>query len=151
MPGGTLKIEVHGEEAAFQLARRLITKGRGDLAHDLHRAMREAMTGVDADIRRSAQRLPSRNGLADEVATSRITVTSYATGSRVGVEVSAKHRYHLAGLDGGRNVHPLFGNRRHWYDQAVRPGWFSDPVEGRTDQVAAAIRRVVKRFTDSLS
>jgi hypothetical protein len=151
VPAYTLRIEVKGEEQAFALAQRLLRKGRGDLADDLHRAMREAMAGVESEIRRSAYRLPNRNGLADEIATSRIDVTSHASGSDVGIVVSASHRYHLPGLDAGRNVHPLFGNRRHWYDQAVRPGWFSDPVEGRTDQVGTAIRRVVKRFMDSLS
>lgn len=151
MPGGTVRINIHGEEQAARIARRLLRKASGgELARELHTGMRMALAGVEGDIRASARRLPARNGLAAAVASSRIRVTYAANSSAVRATISANHEYNLAGLDKGTNIHPLFGNRRHWYRQAVRPGWFTDPVEARTDDVRRAIQRAVKSFTSSL-
>lgn len=45
----------------------------------------------------------------------------------------------LASLDKGRLRHPLYGNRGHWYVQAVKPGFWTDAMEGEaTDTVRAA-------------
>lgn len=151
MPGGVVRIQIHGEEQAARIARRLLRKaGSGELARNLHVGMRMALAGVEADIRTSARRLPATNGLAADVATSRISVTYAANKSAVSATIRARHEYNLAGLDAGTNIHPLFGNRRHWYRQAVRPGWFSDPVNERTDDVRRAIQKAVKVFTSTL-
>lgn len=145
-----IQLTIQGEESAFRLGRRYIAKGAKGLGAEMHRAMREATTGLEAEVRRSAYRLPNRNGLADEVASSRISLAYSLGRTNAGVTVTARHRYHLAGLDAGRNVHPLFGNRGHWYSQWVRPGWFTEPVEGRADEVGEALRRAVKRYIAEL-
>lgn len=150
MPGGAVRIEIHGEGTATRLGRRYLRAGDGQLARHLHVGMRSALAGVEADIRASARRLPASNGLAAEVASSRITVSVAANGNSIRALVTARHRYNLAGLDKGTNVHPLFGNRRHWYRQAVRPRWFSEPVEARTDDVRRAIQKAVKSAVGSL-
>lgn len=145
-----VRVEIHGEESAVRTGRRLIRAGDGNLARQIHWNMRAALAGVEGDIRASAQRLPSRNGLADEVATSRIRVTTAANGNTIRALITARHRYYLTGLNEGTNIHPLFGNRRHWYRQAVRPGWFTDPVRSREDNVRAGIVKAVKSVTSSL-
>ncbi len=145
-----IRVEIHGEESAVRTARRLIRAGDGSLAQQIHYNMRGALAGVEGSIRASAQRLPSRNGLADDVARSNIRVTYAANASAVRALITARHRYYLTGLNAGTNIHPLFGNRRHWYRQAVRPGWFTDPVRDREDDVRAAIVKAVKSVTSSL-
>jgi hypothetical protein len=151
MPGGVVRIEIHGEEQADRIARRLLRKaGSNQLARDLHTAMRFALAGTEAEIRASARRLPSRNGLAADVATSRIRVTTAANGNKVRALITARHEYNLAGLDRGTNVHPLFGNRRHWYRQAVRPRWFTDPAKDKAADVRNAIQKAVKAFAATL-
>lgn len=46
-------------------------------------------------------------------------------------------------LDRGRLRHPLFGNRRHWFEQPVPPGWFSRPMERNADVVQNELKKAV--------
>jgi hypothetical protein len=41
----------------------------------------------------------------------------------------------LARSDAGILTHPLFGDRDHWYDQHVTPGWFTRPCEDAAPRV----------------
>jgi hypothetical protein len=57
----------------------------------------------------------------------------------------------LQSLDRGRLRHPLFGNRRYWYMQAVRPGWFTSAVEGHVNATGEGELNVaVDKTVDSL-
>lgn len=139
------RITVHivGEQEAWDLAARLKRAGDGRLQDKLRDAVRDANRGVPAKLRLSAiAHLPKRNGLAGAVARSRIRVRPLAAG----VGIYASHQYDIAGLDNGLNIHPLFGNKRHWYLQPVRPGWFQSVVDGQRGESRRAVERAVESF-----
>jgi hypothetical protein len=46
-----------------------------------------------------------------------------------GVTITAESPHNIGRLDGGIVVHPLFGNRMHWYTETVQPGWWTKPVQ----------------------
>jgi hypothetical protein len=79
--------------------------------------------------------LPRRGGLAEWVATLRITMQVRDRGRTAGIRLrgsraSTKDKADLKRLDAdGRVRHPLYGDRRHWFQQQVTPGFFSGPFE----------------------
>lgn len=148
---GGVRIRIYGEGEAAWMGTRLIRAGDGGLKDALANAVRRANQGVETELRRSAlSRLPSRNGLARNVATARIQVrTAFSDEAGVGVTISAQHEYDIRGLDRGLNVHPLFGNRAHWYPQSVRPGWWSAVIKGQISETRTAIERATKFYLKS--
>ena len=48
-------------------------------------------------------------------------------------------RIDLARLDKGELRHPVFGNRRVWVGQRVKPGWFTTPIEQNIGEFRKAI------------
>ena len=49
----------------------------------------------------------------------------------------------LASLNRGRLRHPLFGNRRYWYDQSIPANWWDEPLLEDADQVREDIVNVL--------
>jgi hypothetical protein len=73
------------------------------------------------------------------------------SGRRAGVRVEARSRQsRLGALNAGRLRHPLFGNRDHWFTQAVRPGFFTDPLRAAVPAVKAAVERAVQEALDQI-
>lgn len=147
-----VEVTIYGSGEAARLGASFIRAGDGDLKDKLYEAIRSANVGIEGEIRRSAMtHLPVRNGLAAAVAASRISVDrAYGVGEGVGIRVAANHEYDLQGLDSGGNVHPLFGNKRHWYFQHVRAGWFSDAVDGAYTPTRIALERAVKAYASRI-
>lgn len=139
-------VRIFGEQEAVALAKRLDKAGDGRLLRHLREAVKDSTDGVPSRLRASAlAHLPKRNGLAGEVARSRITITPMAAGDAA-VRISAHNKYQIDGMDKGLNVHPLWGDRRHWYPQRVRSGWFSSVVDEQEPITRAAIEEAVATF-----
>ena len=49
----------------------------------------------------------------------------------------------LEALDRGELRHPLYGNRKYWFSQSVRPGFWSRPIEDRAPQIRDAVAKEV--------
>ena len=49
----------------------------------------------------------------------------------------------LRSLDEGRLRHPLFGDREHWYQQNLKPGWFTGSLNDAAN--SAVVRRELLR------
>lgn len=147
-----VKVHIYGDSEAMRLGVAFIKAGDGGLKHKLYDAIREANRGLEGEIRRSAlSHLPRRGGLAEAVASARITSRrSFGAANGVGITYTAHHEYDLKGLDEGGDVHPLFGNKAHWYFQHVRAGWFSDAVDGQYLPTRIALERAVKAYVSSL-
>lgn len=68
-------------------------------------------------------------------------------GGTVGVRVTATSKkgkgVDLDKLDRGRLRHPLFGDRKHWYEQTVPAGWFTRPMARNADNVEQELRKAV--------
>jgi len=98
--------------------------------------MRRSAKPLKAAARYGARRrLPTRGGLAERVAESKFGVRVTSSGKRTGVRVVGRSGYDLQGLDEGLVRHPVFGNRKRWVSETVRPGWFSDAEEGKAPEV----------------
>jgi hypothetical protein len=61
------------------------------------------------------------------------------------VTVAAASDIDVRSLDRGRLRHPLYGNRRHWYDQKVTPGWFTKTLQRQAERVR---RELIGVLTD---
>jgi hypothetical protein len=84
--------------------------------------------------------LPKRGGLAAMIASSDSNVRETPNGA----QLSASSKHDITAMDRGRLRHPLFGNRAHWYTQAVRPGWWSIPIERSKPALQTAANRALE-------
>jgi hypothetical protein len=133
------------------VAVRLRELGDGGLARELQttvgRAVDPLKTRIPAALR---PHLPDRYAdvLAGELKVSRSTSLG-GSGDVAQVTVLASttglKKRKLALSDAGVLFHPLFGRfprgdpRDRWFEQAVTPGWFTDPVEESVPAVREAI------------
>ena len=108
-------------------------------------AITKAAEPLPERLRASAlSTLPKRGGLAAAVAGSQMRVSAQS-GAEAGARVTVDSRYNVAGMDAGRVVHPLFGDRRHWYTQQITPHWFTTPVEVAQPGIEAALNDSMER------
>ena len=129
------------------LARYLKDAGEGGLSRELGRAITDATGPALGDVRKALpDHLPDPYAkvLGDDLR----LATSRLTGPNPGVRIRGTTpgtRRRLKRLEDGVLAHPLFGNRRHWYDQTshVRPGWFSEPLDNSVPKVREAINAAV--------
>lgn len=140
MPRLSVSLDTKTSSDFRTLPARLREAAEAGLRREITKAVTRTLRPIETDVRRSAVRtLPRRGGLGAEVSRSRITRSQRSTGDVVTVEISASHRYDIAAMNKGRVNHPLYGNRRHWYSQRVRPRWWSDPTRRSGPRVRAAL------------
>ncbi len=98
---------------------------------------------ADAVKAEGGSTLPSRGGLAAKVEATRITTKIRMTGRQAGVRIVGKGKLEIEPLDVGVLRHPLFGNEKFWFQQSVRPGWWSRPIEERADTIRADLAQAI--------
>lgn len=109
------------------LSRRLHTAAR-DLPQELANAAGKTMRTLPTKLKGSAlSTLPHRGGLNRTVA---FNTTFKVHRIPSGARIVGQSAYDIAALDHGQTIHPLFGDQRHWYREAVKPGWWSRVVDG---------------------
>lgn len=141
------------DSGAAQLARLsadLKAAGNNDLRKEMLREIRKIARPAIEAVRISARvNLPRAGGLAEEVASSRMTART-TTGTRsAGVRIT---RPVGAELDrSGRLRHPVYGNRQVWVAQEVPTHWFTRPLEALEPTVQAAMKRVLDDITRRLA
>jgi hypothetical protein len=126
----------------------------GPMRREVADALQDSARRVEPAIRASAAaKLPNRGGLADLAAQTRVTAQVTGTGQDVTVTLEGSGPIEgLEALDEGRAVHPVYGNRSRWFEQRVRPGWWSEPIQENADRIGDdiadaahdAIRRAVR-------
>lgn len=132
------------------LAKNLAQVGAVELRAELFKAINEAAQPIQQDIRRAMPDfMPNRyaRALDDDLA---IRV-SKRTGTDPGVRIvgtGRTQRRKVARLNDGVLAHPLWGNRRHWYNQAVTPGFFTRPAEASLPQVRERILAALERIAE---
>jgi hypothetical protein len=127
MPG----VEVRGQYQLRELAARLRDAGEEGqgLRRELFKAINEAAKPLAAEVQDVAHLdtyLPNR--YAATLAADMTVGTQKSFGKNPSVAIRARGRAHkrkLKRIDEGSLNHPLWGNRSHWYRQAVKPGFFS--------------------------
>jgi len=133
--------QIRGAEQLDELAKRLKAAGGNDLKKELLRGIRETNKPTIAKVRKSAaENLPRRGGLAAQVAKESIGTRTRLTGNSAGVTISRKRG---RGLNDGRLRKPLFGNREHWYAQAIPKGWFTKPIEDDAPRIRDGLQKVM--------
>ena len=98
-----------------------------DVPRQLNAAASRSLRPIQQKLKGSAlSTLPRRGGFNRAVAFDlRFSTQQLARGARL----TASSQYDLQALDEGQTVHPLFGNRGHWYHESVNPEWFSKVVD----------------------
>jgi hypothetical protein len=143
--GGGLSFQVTGVDDFAALARKFkqaaASSGTSSLKQNLqHEADRLAPDLIQLVIDQVPEYLPS--GYAPAVqATLRIRARPRRPiGMRLYGRAKTKRggvERELRRLDQGVLRHPLWGNRRHWYPQSVRPGFWTKTLTDATAQVRA--------------
>ena len=152
----TVEIRGGGEEFAA-ISRRLKEAGATDLQRELSRAVVKALTPLKKELPKSAlARLPSRGGLAEQIAKTRFRVRRSASVQRPGLRLEARNVYDLIRLDDGTLRHPVFADSSEarqswtWVDQKVSPGWFTEPANAAAPKIRAEIRRAMQAVADKI-
>jgi hypothetical protein len=135
--------QVRVSSNARDLSRRLHTAA-SDIPEELAAAARRAMGPPRDKLRGSALRtLPRRGGLNREVAFN----TKFRT-YRIpnGARIVAQSRYDIVAMNYGSTIHPLFGNKEHWYREDIREGWWDRVIS----QVEPAARREMEQALENI-
>jgi hypothetical protein len=138
------------------LAARLREAGDTGLLRELDRAMRRATDPVPQEIRAGLKpKLPDRYAEvldAELVISSSVRTTGRSPGVRLrGTTRGTAERRRIRRLDAGVLAHPLWRNRRHWYEQPVEPGWFTGPAKADAPKVRAELEQALHDVADKIT
>ncbi len=138
----SVELKVEGVDKLSRLTKALWKYGEKDLRIELYRGINRAAKPLGQDVRNRLRfYLPDR--YADELYVwMRIRAKRRATGRAAGVRLVAtakppkggKER-DLRSLNRGRLRHPLYGNRKYWYNQPVTPGFWDKPLEDNSERI----------------
>lgn len=145
MAGGG-DFRVTGADDLERLGRRLKATGSGDLRKELLAGIRKTNKPTIAAIRAgTSSKLPNGGGMAAIAAKTKIGTRTRLSGQRVGVEIRGTSRQikGLRALNAGRLRHPVWGNREVWVEQAVEPGFFSEPIEKDEPRIRRGIQEAM--------
>ncbi|HEY3006164.1 MAG TPA: hypothetical protein VGJ44_27695 [Kribbellaceae bacterium] len=150
-----MDLEITGGEQFAALARDLRQAGRTDLRKELYKAINRRAKPMAADVMKAPPKyLPS--GYA-AVLGLKVKVRKRSGGASPGVRLVGSaftpggSPRELAVLNRGRLRHMLFGDAGFWFDQAVKPRFWDEPLEKDAPKVRKellrAIRDVARRLT----
>lgn len=127
-----MDLTVTGAEELYAVGKRLRGADKA-LRKELLKGIRGAAKPLNVAARSNALAvLPKRGGLNRLVARSRMSIQTKTARNSVGVRLKATNTHDIRSMDRGRLRHPVWGNRERWVNQAIKPGWYTDPLkEGR--------------------
>lgn len=145
-------VKVEGANKFTELARRLKTYGDGKtLRAEFYKGINRAAKPLKDDVRKAArERLPHRGGLAQRVASSRITVTRRMTGNAAGVSIKGTNGYDIGSIDRGRVRHLVYGHKP-WVNQMVKSGFWTDPLEAGAPAVREELEKVMEDVANKIA
>ena len=148
--------EVEGAEKFAILAKALRQFGEKDLRKELYAGLNRAVKPLTAHVKESTpQFLPTR--YAKELSKSLRVKQRRRAGKDPAIFLvgSAKTRKgkerDLTSLNRGRLRHTLFGDRRNWYDQSVRPDWWDAPIQEDIDDVRREVEKALDNAAQKLA
>lgn len=143
-----IQINVRAREFTA-LARRLQREGR-ELRSELYRGINRATKHLKEKIRESARsKLPKRGGLNKRVAKTKIVTKRRMSGVRAGVRIVGASGYDIGSINLGHVRHLTYGHLP-WSDQAVKPGFWTEPIIADAPVVRKEIDRVMDDITDKI-
>lgn len=149
------ELRIEGADKFGKLARQLRLLGDKELRSELYRGINRSVKPLTEDVKKATPRyLPRR--YAFELSKSLKVRARRRAGRNPAVYLVAKannprgKERDLASLNRGRLRHPLFGNRRYWYDQDVSPNWWDDPLLEGADEVRREIVNILDEIGEKL-
>jgi len=130
-PSVKVSVQTRGADKLARVSAALRAAGDKDLQRELRRAMsRTTKPRRKAAKDGAVQILPHRGGLDEHgAATARIATRVTANSSGARLRITGTSRDNLRRMDeDGLVAHPVFGNRKKWVIERVRPGWFTNPL-----------------------
>lgn len=145
-------VAVMGADTMAALARDLRRVGDKGLRTEFYRGLNRVTKPVVPAVRASfTATLPKRGGLGKTINRTTKVKRKVLTGRNPGIKVFADGKHDIVNLNKGRLRHPLFGNRRHWFDQSITPGMFDRPLEAMTPVVQSEAIAVMGRIQRDLA
>lgn len=166
---------IEGARELEALAARIKAVGDNDLRKELLRGIRAAVKPLPVAIKAAARSdLPQSGGLAAQIGRSSIvsrTRTSASRKSEPGVRlIGQKERdaskaarkgktgnakppsrfMDFASIDRGWIRHPLFGNRERWFSQQIKPGFWTETINARADDVQRDLVQVLDDVAEKI-
>lgn len=143
-----MQIEVRGRQQLQALDRALRGVDK-QLKRDTYRALNRTVKPLTAAVKESTgDYVPE--AYAAELSSS-LRIRTQRRSSALSLKATAKSRTgkprELGRLEAGRMRHPLWGNRRHWFDQSVKPGFWTKPLE----KGAPVVRKELVKVLDDIA
>jgi len=143
-----MDLTITGAEQFAALARKLREAGRTDLRKELYKGINRAVKPLTADVMKAPPKyLPS--GYAAELGL-KVKVRKRGGGANPGVRLVGSaftpggSPRELAVLNRGRLRHMLFGDAGFWFDQAVKPRFWDEPLEKDAPKVRKELLRALR-------
>lgn len=144
-------VSVRGAEKLAILSRALREVGDKDLQRELYAGLNRAVKPLTAEVKLSTGRyLPAR--YAVELSRDLKVRSRRRTGGRnpaLYLLGTAKNR-DIRSLNRGRLRHPLYGNRRRWYNQPITPGWWSRELAQGAPQVRDELEQTLNDLAEKI-
>lgn len=138
-----IRLSTRGAEKLGRLARALKEHGDKALRSELYRAINRATKPLKAAVRKSAMdRLPRGGGLNKRVARSKIVTKRRMTGKNAGVRIVGASGYDIGSINRGRVRHLTYGHLP-WHDQAVAPGFWTEPLVAGAPKVRRELNQAL--------
>lgn len=152
----TAELRVEGADKFGILAKALRQVGDKDLRTELYRGINRAVKPLTESVKVETKNyLPRR--YAFELAKSLKVRARRRAGRDPAIYLVGRAKTprgkerDLASLNRGRLRHPLYGNRRYWFDQEVSPNWWDDPLLEGADQVREEIVGVLDEVVQKVA
>lgn len=141
-------IQIRGAEKLNRLTRALWAAGEKELRVEMYRGLNRSVKPLSREVKDSTAAFLPGTYAAEISRDLSIKTRRRATGANPAIYlVGTAKKHRIAALDSGRLRHPLFGNRRYWYSQQIRPGFWTRPLE----HGAPRIRRELVRVLDDVA
>lgn len=140
-----VELRIEGARNLEKLSKKLKAAGDATLRKELYAGINRATKPAKTAIKEAARReLPKKGGLNEFIAKSSVTTRTRGGGKNPGVQIVAKKKGHdIRAIDRGRLRHPVWGNRRVWVTQQIKPGFFTDTIGAQINDLRRAVIKVL--------
>jgi hypothetical protein len=148
--------EVRGADDLAKLGRRLKEAGDKELRRELLRGLNRAVKPLTQEVKDSLDEFLPDNYAAELGPSVKVQTRKRVGGRNPSVSMVGRAQTrdgkprNLDALNRGRLRHPLYGNRAHWFEQAVDPGWWEKPLTAASPLVRLEIERVINSVNAKL-
>jgi hypothetical protein len=141
------ELRIVGADKFGYLAKALKESGNKDLRKELYKGIGRSVRPLSAAVKKgTASYFPRRYALelkkSLRLKTKKLVRNPGITRAASAKTPRGKDR-DLASLNRGRLRHPLYGNRRYWYDQDVSPNWWDEVLAEGADEVRQELVNVL--------